>query len=556
MKKFDCVIASTKCVAISLMLCAFLAACGGDASSSASSVTQNGESNEGSGDTSLCEDTSEGCGEIISGNSNEKSNGSSDSKGKTNSSSSSTKSKSSYTGKQDCSALLAENEGWSWDVPKECRFNPNIDYDSIIDSRDGHVYKTVKIGVQEWMAENLNYYDATLDGRSWCYGAENSENTPNCAVTGRLYTWTAAINMPEEECGSGKSCNLRARKIQGLCPDGWLLPSIAEWDALLANIGEVSVYLHGDQLRSQTGWCRGGACVGGGRDLYGFSALPAGLWAIGSCHGACSVDQFIHDGSFAYFWSSNENLDSTAHSEFLGGNHGLNHSSSYKNSGLSVRCLKGDASSSTLVELASPCKTESEDSCEYGELEDSRDGQTYKTVTIGTQTWMAENLNFKTDSSSCYDNEESNCTKYGRLYTWAAAIGKSENECGYGYVCSLPSGNIQGACPSGWHLPSDDEWYTLINAVGGSSTAEKVLRSTSGWKDDSNGTDAFGFSALPAGYRYIYNGEIFSGVSIIANFWSSTEYTRNIAYIMEMGFEKRGGFKGKNEEVSIRCVKD
>lgn len=218
-----------------------------------------------------------------------------------------------------------------------------------------------------------------------------------------------------------------------------------------------------------------------------------------------------------------------------------------------------DASSSTLVELASPCKTESEDSCEYGELEDSRDGQTYKTVTIGTQTWMAENLNFKTDSSSCYDNEESNCIKYGRLYTWAAAIGKSESKCGYDYVCSLPSGNIQGVCPSGWHLPSDDEWLTLFIAVGSSSTAGKVLKSTSDWKDDGNGTDAFGFSALPAGYRYIYNGAKFSDVSIRTNVWSSTEYNRNYAYAIEMGsrsLEANLGWIVKNNEASIRCLKD
>ena len=192
-------------------------------------------------------------------------------------------------------------------------------------------------------------------------------------------------------------------------------------------------------------------------------------------------------------------------------------------------------------------------------VKDLRDGQTYKTVTIGTQTWMAENLNFKTDSSSCYDNEESNCTKYGRIYTWAAATGKSESECGYGYVCSLPSGNIQGACPSGWHLPSDDEWYTLINAVGGSSNAGKVLKSTSGWKNDGNGTDAFGFSALPAGYRNIYDGEIISTINIKATFWSSTEYNRNNAYIMGIFlviFEPRQDFMNKNDEYSIRCLKD
>ncbi|MGM9985270.1 MAG: fibrobacter succinogenes major paralogous domain-containing protein, partial [Fibrobacter intestinalis] len=94
------------------------------------------------------------------------------------------------------------------------------------------------------------------------------------------------------------------------------------------------------------------------------------------------------------------------------------------------------------------------------ELKDPRDGKTYRTVEIGKQVWMAENLNYEMDGSYCYDNEATNCQKYGRLYTWAAAM---------------------QACPEGWHLPSEAEWETLITAVGGEDVAGLKLKSTSGW---------------------------------------------------------------------------
>ncbi|MGM9985219.1 MAG: fibrobacter succinogenes major paralogous domain-containing protein [Fibrobacter intestinalis] len=133
-----------------------------------------------------------------------------------------------------------------------------------------------------------------------------------------------------------------------------------------------------------------------------------------------------------------------------------------------------------------------------------RDGQTYKTVQIGNQTWMAENLNYETDDSYCYD-EPANCRKYGRLYTWDLA-----------------------PCPSGWHLPSKVEWDTLFTAVGGEDVAGLKLKSTSGWYNDGNGTDEYGFSVLPAGYR---NGDgDYLSADKDATFWSSTEYRSYIAY--------------------------
>jgi uncharacterized protein (TIGR02145 family) len=172
-------------------------------------------------------------------------------------------------------------------------------------------------------------------------------------------------------------------------------------------------------------------------------------------------------------------------------------------------------------------------------LTDSRDGQSYRIVTIGFQTWMAQNLNYETANSYCYGNTPSKCTKYGRLYTWAAA---------------------KTACPTGWHLPDTTEWNTLFTAVGGSSTAGKMLKSTSGWNSSGNsvsGTDNYSFSALPAGFRR--NGGNYDSEGFYAYFWSSTENGSGYAYDLDMLYNDGGAYLRYGSEYygfSVRCVKD
>ena len=206
---------------------------------------------------------------------------------------------------------------------------------------------------------------------------------------------------------------------------------------------------------------------------------------------------------------------------------------------------------------------------EYGSMIDERDLKTYKIVTIGTQTWMAENLNYS-DSTTypsmrkgnwCYNNDWNNCTKYGRLYSWAAAIDSvklatdADNplNCGNGKTCGL-TGPVQGICPEGWHLPNKDEWESLLSAVGGKSVAGRMLKSTSGWSSTNASTNenAFGFSALPAGYK---DGSYFDYRGYFAFFWSSTDYNNFNAYHMDLGdgdLSRDSKYRG----FSVRCLKD
>ena len=166
-------------------------------------------------------------------------------------------------------------------------------------------------------------------------------------------------------------------------------------------------------------------------------------------------------------------------------------------------------------------------------------GQKYKTVKIGEQTWMAENLNYAGEDPDnpigrCYSDDQANCKKYGRLYNWSTAL---------------------TICPEGWHLPSDADWTTLTNYVG-SSTAGTKLKTKSGWDYNGNGTDDFGFSALPGGY---YENGSFAFVGIYGYWWSATEYNSGYAHYRHMICSSSEVIRNdylKSVLHSVRCVQD
>lgn len=167
--------------------------------------------------------------------------------------------------------------------------------------------------------------------------------------------------------------------------------------------------------------------------------------------------------------------------------------------------------------------------CGYDFLLDERDCQVYRTVTIGGQTWMAQNLNYlpKSGDSYCYDGDDSYCEKYGRLYVRAAV-----------------------SCPSGWHVPDDSEWQTLFASVGGQSKASAALRASSGWEEkhpDLEDEDAYGFSALPSGVYY------FGDEGNTGWFFSATDYND---FSVDASESSKKSTAASYTAISVRCVKD
>ena len=185
---------------------------------------------------------------------------------------------------------------------------------------------------------------------------------------------------------------------------------------------------------------------------------------------------------------------------------------------------------------------------------DSRDRQSYDVVKIGSLTWMAENLNYETETSACPDGDSRNCKRLGRLYTWAEA---------------------KTVCPEGWRLPTKSDFALFLahphddNLGVVSNNAGEALKSRDGWFKKGNGTDEFGFNALPAGYRGAISkaddgaivGGKFDGIGGYAYFWSATEDSENResnAYYLFLSFNSKAASINafaKDDYRSVRCVR-
>ena len=228
----------------------------------------------------------------------------------------------------------------------------------------------------------------------------------------------------------------------------------------------------------------------------------------------------------------------------------------------------------------------------YGEVLDARDGQVYKTIQIGDQVWMAQNLNLRytqstsaLDSSSfCYNETLDYCNKFGRLYIWSAAMdsagvySSATKGCGYEAFCNKDE-KVRGICPEGFHLPNKAEWLTLFENVGGQKDLElkkpAALRSLSMWLEyyESIGygytpkideRDNYGFSALPSGKAN--SSGVYKDVGELTYFWSSTDrdnpedgsweaYAVGM-YFYSTDFTTSLSGNGKYGRRSIRCLKD
>lgn len=387
--------------------------------------------------------------------------------------------------------------------------NENIQYGSFTDPRDGHVYKTVKIGDLVWMAENLNYDD----GESLCY----KDSPDSCAKYGRLYTWLQATAAYEVWSGEDRP--------SPACPEGWRLPEQKDFYNFRYVVEDPSAI--GTALKSKKGWSKNG----NGTNVLGFNALPAGYWDPSTKE---EYSPFRGAGTSAWFWTSDRNssnqyiadwmnLDADSSRMIVSSNVIMD-----KSVGISVRCIQKEEADVPVAQVLDFV---------IDSITDKRDGRTYKTVTIGSQTWMAENLNYKMDqggsgsNSYCYNDSPDSCAIYGRLYTWA--------------------GVMENICPEGWHVPTKMEWKHFYRAIGGSSTIMGHFLSSEVFNVMSAGIKWGEYAIDGANDGYI-------NIGLSSYFWTASEYSIDYAYSWSSYKEREisEDVRSKANAMSVRCIKD
>lgn len=345
-----------------------------------------------------------------------------------------------------------------------------------VDDSDDRKYGTTKIGSQVWMSENL-------------------KKGPWKTVS---FSWDEALNA---------------------CPDGWHLPSRADFEILLVETERIYHLSAENDWKKQTK----------GDDLYGFSAKPnivkageerAAFWSSSpvDSNSDFAYQMFISSRTIKEKYSKGVQFGMDAQFNIIEGPI----APMRKNEKLAVRCVQNNEYAYTI-----------------GTLVDSRDGQSYKTVTLGNQTWMAENLNYEHSSGYCYEKNPHNCIKYGRIYKGYGGWGISKYD----------------LCPKGWKIPSVEDFNSLFAFVGGKKIAGAVLKSKSGWPNDGNGLDAYGFSILPAGCV----SSVTSNNGDETSFWTSGK--TGFGDVITVGFSRNPGIGGcehsfSDNGFSVRCIRE
>lgn len=480
-------------------------------------------------------------------------------------------------------------------------YSLNIVAQEYVEDCEGHKYPVAYIGSQRWMGENLRC--STYDTKSERAGTKlikwESSDSATAAphyyderfglvsaqnITfdvqykfGYHYTWAAAMGYSEQEAMSKENGFSESR--QGICPNGWHIPSFEEIEEMLGFVSDNSKKPNFNALKSEIGWNTGGS------DNYKFSLLPSGMFFS---------DTHIKNVN-SYFWYNKRNIDEEA--SVFGYETSRDSLWSYRtkmSDGSSVRCIKN-------TEYVTDCQ-----------------GHKYPTVSIGNQVWMAENLQctkydtksekagkvLATSDSATYAPYYADgryvTTEYsekltneqrqhlGLLYNWAAAMGYTESQARS--QTDNYSGRRQGICPNGWHLPNRADWNTLAESIGGESKVFSCgyiepnletqlksngvpgvvsygyvaysnigakLKSKRGWYEDGNGTDDSGFSSLPAGNA---TGNNVNYVGKWTYYWSSDARSRDTSY--ESCLHSKDSHLDneydnfKTFAQSVRCLKD
>ncbi len=368
-------------------------------------------------------------------------------------------------------ALLVSQSAWAIVEPM-----PDLK-----DPRDGRVYKTVQIGEQRWMAENLRF---NIKG-SYCYEKKDY----NCEKYGRLYDWAMAMRL----VGYYNSVSITKlkKRVHDVCPKGWHVPSNKDWKMLKFYVGKKGISDGvGISLKSKELWERE-LRIPGGSDEFGFNAIPAGERYF--------IGDFMDMGSSAQFWSSNEYDAGGAYFWRLSyDSRTFDRIYESKENAVSIRCVEDK-----FYAIKEPPPPVPKVEPKVVEIQ----GKKTRTIHIGDQVWMANNLDVKVPGSFCYEDKEENCDKFGRLYTWTSVVKLAEKFAKEVARDSISKIKPKGICPNGWHVPTARDFYRLDSYLKDIDDAVGVgtnLRSRTGWNESENallGQNGFGFEAEAFGVR-------------------------------------------------------